>query len=96
MQTDNLTQVLAEKFAATKQEGIIRAECWLNEPQARSSVLLHELVSVMHKLSGTAALFDEHELGEAAQDAEISLKIGAADNSKKADAALTNFVRLAA
>ncbi|RGP40825.1 hypothetical protein BPTFM16_01117 [Altererythrobacter insulae] len=96
MQTDDLAQVLAEKFAATKQEGIIRAECWLSEPQARSSVLLDELVSVMHKLSGTAALFDEHELGVAAQDAELSLKISAAGNSEDADVALTHFVRLAA
>lgn len=96
MQAESLEQVLAKKFAATKQEGIIRAECWLNEPQARTSELLDELVSVMHKLSGTAALFDEHKLAEAAQNAELSLKVCDADNSKKADVALTNFVRLAA
>ena len=84
---------LVARWEARRSEtlGAVRkalAEGWVDNAEATDAERCAILARLLHKLSGTAALFDEPELGEAAGVLERALVSGSAGSAALAEALL--------
>ena len=80
---------LVERWEARRSETLAAvrralAEGWLGEAQSADPVRRGELAGLLHKLAGTAGLFDEPALGEAAGALERALTAGAPSSGSAA------------